>query len=48
MHDLWKEYEIGFSGYKPAKDWTPKERERDRSSRMIESGLYCGQGWVYC
>ena len=30
MYGLWKEYEIGFSGYKPAKDWIPKERGRDK------------------
>jgi hypothetical protein len=30
LHDLWKEYEFGFNGCKPAKDWTPAERGRDK------------------
>ena len=30
LHDLWKEYEFGFSGCKPAKDFTARERGRDR------------------
>jgi hypothetical protein len=30
LHDLWKEYEFGFHGYKPAKDWTATERGRDK------------------
>ena len=30
LHDLWKEFEFGFSGLKPAKDWTAAERGRDK------------------
>ena len=30
LHDLWKEYEFGFSGCKPAKDVTSNERGKDR------------------
>jgi len=30
LHDLWKEYAFGFSGFKPAKDWTSRERGADR------------------
>ena len=30
LHDLWKEYEFGFCGCKPAKDFTSNERGKDR------------------
>ena len=30
LHDLWKEFEFGFSCLKPAKDWTAAERGRDK------------------
>jgi hypothetical protein len=30
LHDLWKEYEFGFSGCKPAKDFIANERGKDR------------------
>ena len=30
LHDLWKEYEFGFSRCKPAKDFTSNERGKDR------------------
>ena len=30
LHDLWKEFEFGFSGCKPAKEWTTVEHGRDR------------------
>ena len=30
LHDLWQEYEFGFHGCKPAKDWTATERGRDK------------------
>ena len=30
LYDLWKEYEFGFHGCKPAKDWTATERGRDK------------------
>jgi hypothetical protein len=30
LYDLWKEYEFGFQGCKPAKDWTASERGKDR------------------
>ncbi len=29
LYDLWKEYEFGFCGCKPAKDWTAAEQGRD-------------------
>ena len=29
LYDSWKEYEFGFSGFKPAKDWTSLERGKD-------------------
>lgn len=28
LHDLWKEFEFGYTGCKQAKDFTSKERER--------------------
>ena len=30
LHDLWKKFEFGYSGCKPAKEWTTVERGRDR------------------
>ena len=30
LNDLWKEYEFGFSGLKPAKDGAASERGRDK------------------
>ncbi len=30
LYDLWKEYEFGFRGCKPAKDWTAAEWGRDK------------------
>jgi hypothetical protein len=31
LHDLWREYEFGLDGYKPAKDFTPAERGADKT-----------------
>ena len=28
LHDTWKECDVGFRGFKPAKDWTAAERRR--------------------
>lgn len=30
LHLLWREYMFGFSGYKPAREWTQAERGKDR------------------
>ena len=30
LHDLWREYEFGFAGYKAAKDFTSRERGADK------------------
>jgi hypothetical protein len=30
LHDLWREFEFGFAGYKAAKDFTDKERGADK------------------
>ena len=30
LHDLWLEYEVGFTGRKAAKDFTDKERGADK------------------
>ena len=30
LHDLWKEFEFGYSGCKPAKEWPTVEHGRDR------------------
>ena len=30
LYDLWKEFEFGFQGCKPTKDWTASERGKDR------------------
>ena len=30
LHDLWKEFEFGYSRCKPAKEWTTVEHGRDR------------------
>ena len=30
LYDLWKEYEFGFRGCKPANDWTAAEQGRDK------------------
>ena len=30
IHDCWKEFKFGFHGFKPTKDWTASEREKDR------------------
>ena len=29
LYDLWKEFEFGFQGCKPAKEWTASERGKD-------------------
>ena len=30
LHDLWREYEFGLNGFKPAKDFTDSERGKDK------------------
>ena len=35
LNDLWREYEVGMCGNKPAKDFTPHEREETYCRRKV-------------
>ena len=53
LHDLWREYEFGFPGCKPAKDFTISERGKDRYKyyrrnvfwKMVGRMVLAGWSW---